>query len=74
MDIKKLLIGGIVGGILFFLLGWLAYGKLLETFFATHAGTAGNLNVADKDIKFLYLCIGNLLMGLSLALDRKSVV
>ena len=67
MDIKKLLMGGIVAGILFFLLGWLAYGKLLAGFFAAHPGTAMGVDRAEKDIQFLYLGLGNILMGFALA-------
>ena len=65
MDIKKLLTGGIVGGILYFLLGWLIYGMLLMDFMNNHPGTAGNVNKAEPD--FLYLIIGNLAMGFLLA-------
>ena len=67
MDIKKLLMGGIIAGILFFLLGWLAYGNLLANFLATHTGSAGNLMRTDKDLQFLYLVIGNLSLGFALA-------
>ena len=61
MDIKKLLIGGIAGGVVFFLLGWLVYGILLMDFMANHTGTAGNVARAEPD--FLYLIIGNLVIG-----------
>lgn len=65
MDIKKLLIGGIVGGILFFLLGWLIYGMLLMDFMKTHVGAAGDVSRIEMD--YLYLIIGNLAMGFLLA-------
>ena len=65
MDIKKLLIGGIVGGILYFLLGWLIYGMLLMDFMMGHPGTATNVDRAEMD--YLYLIIGNLAMGFLLA-------
>ena len=67
MDIKKLLIGGIVGGILFFGLGYLVYGVLLKGYMANHMGLAGNVYRADADIQFLYLAIGNLAMGFMMA-------
>ncbi len=66
MDIKKLLVGGIVGGILYFGLGYLIYGKLLASFFASHPGTV-LIDRAMADIQFLYLGIGNVLGGLLLA-------
>ena len=65
MDIKKLFIGGIIGGILFFFLGWLIYGNLLMNFMKDHPGTA--LNVDRKEMDFMYLIIGNLISGFLLA-------
>jgi len=67
MDIKKLLIGGITGGILYFLLGWLTYGMLLMDFMNNHQGAAGNVQRADADMQYLYLAIGQLAMGFLLA-------
>jgi hypothetical protein len=65
MDIKKLLMGGITGGVVFFLLGWVIYGILLMSFMASHTGAAGNVARAEPD--FMYLIIGNLAMGFLLA-------
>ena len=67
MNIKKLLIGGIVGGILYFGLGYLIYGNLLMSFMQNHPGTAINVDRAEADFQFLYLIIGNLAMGFLLA-------
>ena len=65
MDIKKWVIGGITGGILYFLLGWLIYGMLLMDFMNNHSGSAGNVSRTEPDM--LYLAIGNLAMGFMLA-------
>ncbi len=65
MDFKKLFLGGIAGGIAFFLLGWLIYGILLMDFMTNHPGTAGYLGRAEPD--YLYLILGNLAMGLLFA-------
>lgn len=67
MDIKKLVIGGIAGGVAFFLLGWLIYGNLLMNFMASHPGTATGVNRSENDMDFMYLIIGNLAMGFLLA-------
>ena len=67
MDIKKLLIGGIVGGILFFGLGYLIYGNLLAGFMQKHPGTATGVDRAMDDFQFLYLGLGNLAFGFMLA-------
>jgi hypothetical protein len=65
MDFKKLIVGGITGGILFFLLGWLIYGNLLADFMKAHPGTATGVDRTDMDM--LYLGIGNLLSGFLMA-------
>ena len=67
MDIKKLIMGGIVGGILYFGLGYLIYGNLLMGFMQKNPGTAMNVDRADADFQFLYLIIGNLAQGFLLA-------
>jgi len=61
MNIKKLLMGGIAGGVVFFLLGWVIYGMLLMDIMNANPGTAGNIGKNPPD--FLYLIIGNLAMG-----------
>lgn len=43
MNVKNFLIGGIVGGIADFLMGWLLYGMLLKDFFPKPEGAAENL-------------------------------
>ena len=40
MDAKKFLIGTITGGIVYFLLGFIVYALLLDSFFEAHSGTA----------------------------------
>lgn len=65
MDIKKLVVGGIVGGILFFFLGWLLYGMLLMDFMNNNPGVVSGYSKETPD--FLYLAIGNLLSGFMMA-------
>ncbi len=65
MNLKKIIAGGITGGILFFLLGWLIYGNLLMGFMAANPGKATGVNRTDMDM--LYLAVGNLLSGFLLA-------
>ncbi|HMI78129.1 MAG TPA: hypothetical protein VK484_05015 [Ferruginibacter sp.] len=62
MDIKKLFLGTIAGGIAFFLLGWVIFGMLLMDFMNAHPGVAGNIHRPEPDM--LYLAIGNLVWGL----------
>ena len=67
MDFKKLFIGGIVGGILYFLLGWLVYGKLMSGFFMNHPGEVAMVARADNDMQFLYIVLGSLFQGFLLS-------
>lgn len=65
MDIKKLLAGGITGGIAYFFLGWVIYGMLLMNFMASNPGTVGGIERAEPN--YMYLIIGNLAMGFLMA-------
>lgn len=65
MSIKKLAVGGIVGGVIFFFLGWLLYGMLLVDFMKSHPGVVSGYEKEMPDM--LYLAIGNLASGLLMA-------
>jgi hypothetical protein len=65
MNVKKLTIGGIVAGILFFFLGWLIWGILLMDYMKANPGTVSGFEKATPDM--LWLGIGNLLSGFLLA-------
>ena len=67
MNTKNFLIGGIVGGVLFFLLGWLFYGNLFAGYFKDHPGTATNVDRAMDQFQWWALILGNLLFGFLLA-------
>ncbi len=58
MDTKKLLLGTLVGGVAFFLLGGLLYGYLLMDFFQNNAGSA--IGVYKEEPEFVTLILGNL--------------
>ncbi|WP_163710600.1 hypothetical protein [Mangrovibacterium lignilyticum] len=64
---KKILLSGIAGGVIFFLLGWLFYGMLFADFFENNAGTAIGVYKNDTEISLLLLFIGNLAWGFLLA-------
>jgi uncharacterized membrane protein len=67
MNTKNFLIGGIVGGVVFFLLGYLFYGVLLTDFFREHPGTATNVDRPMDQFQWWALILGNLFFGLLLA-------
>lgn len=65
MNARKIVIGGIVGGIVFFLLGWLIYGVIL----AGYLGTAFNQSVMRPMDQMIWwsLILSNLGWGFTLA-------
>src|SRR6266581_2348000 len=65
MNAKKLVIGGIVGAIIYFLLGWMTYGNLLVSYFNDHPGLTVGFHRTEPI--FTYLIIGNLLQGFLLS-------
>src|SRR5438067_2140863 len=66
MSITKLLLGAIIGGIVFFLLGGLIYGHLLTDFMYHHTGRAGHI-IYRKHVVLIYIIAANLLQGLLLS-------
>lgn len=65
MNFTKLITGTIAGGITYFLLGWLFYGKLLVDFFNNHPGLTKGYNRPEP--LWLFLVGANLVAGLLLA-------
>ena len=58
MNTKKFVLGTVAGGVVYFLLGFVVYAILLESFFASHAGSA--TGVTKADMQFWPLILGNL--------------
>lgn len=67
MSTKKTIIGGIAGGITYFVLGWLVYGMLLMDFMRNNAGSATGVQREQDQIIFWSLALGNLCMGFLLS-------
>ena len=65
MNSQKFVVGGIAGGIVNFLLGWLIYGMLLKDLMAS--SVASGTMRADSDMIWWALIVGNLAMGFLLA-------
>jgi hypothetical protein len=57
----KMLIGGAIGGIVYFLLGWLVYGIILAD------SMTGNCLRTHEEMMIIWIFIGNLFTGLMLA-------
>jgi hypothetical protein len=63
---NKILIAGIAGGVIFFLLGWLVYGVLLMDFMSANSGMAASMQKKTPDM--LPLVFSNLAWGFLFAL------
>jgi hypothetical protein len=63
MDTKKFAIGTLVGGIVFFLLGYLVYGLALAGFFKDHSIAPAGAMKAMEQIVWWELIAGNLASG-----------
>ncbi len=61
MDMKKLILGTLAGGIVYFLLGYLVYAMLMADFFASHSSAGAiALMKSEEEMKFYPLAMGNL--------------
>lgn len=68
MNTNKFLVGGIIGGIVYFLLGWLVWGMLLADFMNQHTTEAGKAVMkAEGDMIWWALIVANILWGLVLS-------
>lgn len=65
MNTKKVLISGIVGGVVYFFLGWLIYGILLMDFMTSNSN-AGVMKSEDQMVWWA-LIISNLIFGILMA-------
>jgi hypothetical protein len=63
MDTKKFLTGTIVGGIAFFLVGYLIYGLALTSFFTQHSTAPPGSMRAMSDFVWWSLILGNIASG-----------
>ena len=63
MNTKKFLIGGIAGGVIYFLLGYLFYGNLFADFFQKNAGSATGVGRTMDQFLWWSLLLGNIMGG-----------
>ena len=67
MSTQKILIGGIIGGALALLFGFVAYGLILGDFFQKNMGSATGVMRADDEMLWIPMILGHLSWGLLLA-------
>jgi hypothetical protein len=63
MNTNKFFLGGIVGGIANFLLGWLVWGILLLNFMKENSNQTSGIFRGEKDMVWWALIVGNLAIG-----------
>ncbi len=64
MNMKKLILGGIAGGVAYFLLGWLVWGKLLMSFMMNHSNpTASIIFRSESEMVWWAMIAGNMALG-----------
>jgi len=67
MNTKKFIVGGLVGGIVYFLLGYLFYGNLFSDFFMKNAGSATGVSRPMDQFVWWALALGNIFGGFLLS-------
>lgn len=67
MNANKILIAGVAGGIIFFLLGWLVYGILLMDFMSENAGP-GAASIHKEPMEMWALVVSNFAWGFLFAI------
>lgn len=68
MKINKILIAGLVGGIVALLLGFLLYGLALSSFFEQNMGSASGVMKEEADFNWIAMVLGHLSLGLLFAI------
>jgi hypothetical protein len=76
MNTSKFVVGGLIGGVLFFLLGWLIYGMLLMDFMMQHMSSASSSVMRpEAEWPWWAMILGNMGLGflLSYVLSKGNV-
>lgn len=68
MSNNKILLAGLVGAIVAFLLGFIVYGNLLTDFFMENAGSATGVMRGDDEMLWVPMILGHVTWGLLIAI------
>ena len=68
MTTKKILLSGLVGGVVAFILGFLAWGVLLNNFFQANLGSATGVMRGEDEMMWGPMIIGHLALGMLFAI------
>ncbi len=67
MDTSKIIVAGLVGGIAFFILGYLVWGLALAGLMEQNVGSATGVARSESEFNWITMILGNISMGLLLA-------
>jgi uncharacterized membrane protein len=67
MNTSKILVAGLVGGAVAFLLGFLVWGLALNSFMAENTGSATGVMKSEADFNWIAMVLGHLSLGLLFA-------
>lgn len=67
MNTNKILLAGLIGGAVAFLLGFLFYGLLLSEFFASNMGSATGVMRGDEEMQWIPMIVGHIAWGMLFA-------
>lgn len=75
MNTSKFFLGGIIGGIINFFLGWLIYGMMLMSFMQAHSNNSSGAFRSETDMVWWALIVGCLASGflLSYILSKSNI-
>lgn len=68
MSSSKIIIAGLVGAVVAFLLGFITWGTLLTDFFMENSGSASGVMRADDDMQWVPMILGHVTWGLLFAI------
>ncbi|MCB0663755.1 MAG: hypothetical protein KDC24_13495 [Saprospiraceae bacterium] len=68
MSTNKILIAGLIGGIILLVAGFIFYGLALTGFYEANMGSATGVNRAEEDMVWWAMIVGHLAAGLLLAI------
>jgi len=68
MSNNKILLAGLVGAIVAFLLGFIVYGNVLTDFFIENSGSASGIMRADDEMQWVPMILGHITWGLLFAI------
>ena len=67
MSNNKILLAGLVGAVVAFLLGFIVYGNVLTDFFMENSGSASGVMRGDDEMQWIPMILGHITWGLLFA-------